>query len=294
MSESSVEQLFLGIDGGGTKCCALIMDAQGAVLGRGLGGAANAYQHLLQAQASIIDATTLALRDAGLPETTMGDLIAGVGLAGVNLPSVFASVQRWQHPFKKMHLTTDLHIACLGAHQAANGAVIISGTGSCGYSIVDNKTTILGGHGFLLGDNGSGAWMGLEAVKAVLLAIDHLGPPTLMQALICDYLQAGNGNLVDKLAAASSGDYAKISRFVLSAAEQKDEIALAILRSGAAYIDALAQALWQAGPGRMSLIGGLSAYLTPWLSSATQANLSAPLAPPEVGAILFARQQTAL
>jgi len=291
MSKPLSSELFLGIDGGGTKCCALIVNAQGETLGKGLGGSANAYQNLHQTQLSIIDATTMALQNASLPETRMHDLIAGVGVAGVNVPSVFIAMNQWQHPFKKMYLTTDLHIACLGAHKGAEGAVIIAGTGSCGYSFVNNKATILGGHGFLLGDNGSGAWMGVEAVKAVLLAQDHVGQQTLMSQMLCKYLQTSSAHIVDRLSAATSGDYAKISRFVFEAAQQNDEVAINIIREGAQYIDAIAEKLWETKPERMSLLGGLANYITPWLNPTIAAKLSVPLAQPEMGAVLFAMKQ---
>lgn len=55
----------------------------------------------------------------------------------------------------------------MGAHTRDEGAVMIAGTGSCGYSFVNGKATILGAHGFPFGDKCSGAWIGLEAVKAV-------------------------------------------------------------------------------------------------------------------------------
>jgi len=290
MPKPSMSDLYLGIDGGGTKCCAVIADAQGVILGRGMGGAANAYQNLTQTQASIIDAATMALHDAGLPVNKMRDLSAGIGLAGVNVPSVFAAMQQWQHGFKKISLTTDLHIACIGAHKTTEGAVIVTGTGSCGYSFVAKQATILGGHGFLLGDQGSGAWMGLEAVKAVLLADDHTGPQTQMSAMLHDYLQVASTMLVDKLSTASSGDYAKISQIVFAAALQQDEVAISIIREGAHYIDLIAERLWQTKPGRMSLIGGLSTYITPWLKPDIVARLSPPLAQPEFGAVMLAMQ----
>lgn len=291
MLEPLSSELFLGIDGGGTKCCALIVNAQGVVLGKGMGGSANAYQNLQQTQKSIIDATNMALREAELPATRIHDLIAGIGLAGVNVPSVYAAMNQWQHPFKKMSITTDLRIACVGAHKGADGAVIITGTGSCGYSFVNNTETILGGHGFLLGDNGSGAWMGLETVKAVLLAMDNVGSQTCMSKMLCDYLQVSATHIVDKLSTATSGDYAKISRLVFEAAEQYDEVAIAIVRNGAQYIDSLAERLWLTKPERMSLIGGLSTYIMPWLSDKTIARLLPPLEQPEMGAVLFAMQQ---
>lgn len=291
MAGSVSSELLLGIDGGGSKCCAVIANAQGEILGRGMGGSANAYQNLTQAKISIIDAATVALQDAGLPLDAMQQLTVGMGLAGVNVPSVFAAMQQWLHPFKKIHLTTDLHIACLGAHNGEQGAVIIAGTGSCGYALVADKPLILGGHGFLLGDNGSGAWMGLAAVKAVLLAVDGVGPPTLLRNMLCEELTVGEAMIVDKLNAASSGDYAKLSRLVFLAAQQQDSVAVAIVREGAVYFDRIAEKLWQAGPGRMSLIGGLASYITPWLAPEVAARLLPPLAQPEVGAVLFAMRQ---
>ena len=291
MSEPVLSKFFVGIDGGGTKCCAVIVDSHGKTLGKGIGGSANAYQNLPQTQTSIIDATRLALFEAGLPETLMPELIAGVGLAGVNVPSVFTAMNQWQHPFKKMYLTTDLHIACLGAHNGEDGAVIITGTGSCGYSFVNGKTTIVGGHGFLLGDKGSGAWVGLEAVKAVLLAVDQVGPETIMSTMLCDYLQVTDMMIVEKLTAATSGDYAKIARIVLTAAQQHDEVATKIVREAASYIDAIAEKLLQMGSQRMSILGGLAVHLLPWLSEATTSHLSEPLAQPEFGAVLLAMQK---
>lgn len=291
MPGSLSAQLFLGIDGGGSKCCAVISNDQGVILGRGMGGSANAYQHLLQTQASIIAATQMALQDAGLPPEAIRELIAGVGVAGVNVPSVFTAMNQWQHPFKKIHLTTDLHIACLGAHQGADGAVIIVGTGSCGYSFVAGKARLLGGQGFLLGDNGSGAWLGLEAVKAALLALDGVGPQTLLRPMLSEALAVAEALMVDKLTGASSGDYAKLSRLVFLAAQQQDAVAINIIREGAQYLDRIAEQLWQTQPGRMSLIGGLANYIVPWLAPEIAARLSPPLAQPEMGAVLFARQQ---
>jgi glucosamine kinase len=288
------EQLFIGIDGGGTKCRARLFSVNDKVLGTGVGGPANPLHGEAQAKASILQAVQGALAEAGLPNSAANHLIAGVGLAGVNLPSIFEIMNSWHHPFKKMYLTTDLHIACLGAHAGDDGAVIIAGTGSCGYSFVNGKATILGGHGFPFGDKCSGAWFGLEAVKAVLLASDNLGPQTCLSDLLGNHLNAKGVMIVDKMGAAKSNDYAQLARFVLEAAEQKDDVAIKIMREGADYLSALAEKLWETKPNRMSLIGGLSGPLTPWLKPSVAVSLSNPISQPEFGAVYFAKQQHAL
>jgi glucosamine kinase len=287
-------QLFIGIDGGGTKCRARLFSADDKVLGTGVGGPSNPLHGQSQTKASILQAVEMALTEAGLPNSEAGNLIAGVGLAGVNLPSLYEVMDSWHHPFRKMYLTTDLHIACLGAHTRDEGAVMISGTGSCGYSYVKNKAIIIGGHGFPCGDKGSGAWFGLEAVKAVLLASDNLGPQTQLTDLIGDHLQAKGVMIVDKMGSAKSSDYAKLAGFVFTAAKANDEVALKIVREGADYMSAVAEQLWETGPSRMSLIGGLSGLLTPWLKPNIAESLSEPISQPEFGAVYYAKQQQKL
>jgi glucosamine kinase len=285
------DTLFLGIDGGGSKCRARIFSGADVELGTGVGGPANPLHGVQQTIDSITKATELALVDAGLPSAAIAQLIAGVGLAGVNLPSLFQVMSSWHHPFQKMFLTTDLHIACLGAHNRDEGAVMVAGTGSCGYAFVKGVPTILGAHGFPFGDKGSGAWMGLETVKAVLLASDHLGPNTLLSDLVGEFLQAKGVMIVDKMIAAKSSDYARLASFVLEAAEQKDPVALSILKDGAAYMSEVAEKLWETGATRMSFIGGLSERLTEWLDPAIAARLSSPIGQPEFGAAYYAKQQ---
>ncbi len=288
---SGSEQIFVGVDGGGTKCCASVCTSDFKLLGTGISGSANAFHSEVQAKASIIHAVELALIDAGFAPTEMANVIAGIGLAGVNVLAVYEAMNNWQHPFKKMYLTTDLHIACLGAHNQDEGAVIVTGTGSCGYSFVNGKTTMIGGHGFPVGDKGSGAWLGLEAIKAVLLAYDKLGPQTQLSELINDHLNATGITIVEKMGVAKSSDYAQLSRFVFEAANAKDEVAINILREGANYLDAVAERLWETQPGRMSIIGGLSEIITPWLKPSVAASLSPPVNQPSFGAVYFARQQ---
>lgn len=286
--------LYIGIDGGGTKCRASIMTEDLQVLGTGVGGPANPFHGVQQAKDSIRTAAELALIDAGLPPAAMSQLIAGAGLAGVNVPSLYDVISNWQHPFQKMYLTTDLHIACLGAHNRDEGAVMIAGTGSCGYSYVGNSALLLGGHGFPIGDKGSGAWMGLEAIQAVLLDHDNLGPSTILSHSISNFLQAEGMMIVDKMFGAKSSDYAKFAIFVVDAADAGDEVAISIVKEGAAYMSAVARRLWAAQPGRMSIIGGLAPRLIPWMDKEMANNLSPALYQPEFGAVYYAKQQLKL
>ena len=285
----SQSPIYLGIDGGGSKCQAIIYQ-QDKILGSGKAGPANPFHGFEQSIDSVVSAAKKALADAGLPPQTLSELVAGVGLAGVNLPHLFDRVNKWAHPFKAMYLTTDLHIACLGSHQAQDGAVIITGTGSCGFSDAGGKPFIVGAHGFPHGDKGSGAWLGFSAVEHILLAMDGLAEPTVLTETVSACLGCDSDlEVVTAITGQRSSFFAKLAIQVFDAAEGGDNVAQQIIRDGADYISELARKLWQTNPSRMSIIGGLSPRLMSWLASDIAQRLSAPLSPPEMGAIYFAQ-----
>lgn len=290
-SNTHKEQMFIGIDGGGTKCRATLFSNIKGVLGVGLSGPANPLHGFDRTLESISVASQLALKDANLDYHTINEIVAGVGLAGVNLPSLYQQMQDWQHPFKTMHLTTDLHTACIGAHDGQDGAVIITGTGSCGFALVGGESTLLGGHGFSQGDKGSGAWFGLEAVKAALLSIDGLGPKTCLAEHLLNFFEVNNAmGIAEKMAGKPSSTYAQLAPIVLEAASHDDEAAKIIVNEGASYINQLAFKLLDKNPPRLSMIGGLSEPLQPWLSKDVVQYINPAIHAPEMGAVLFAQQ----
>jgi len=286
--------IYLGIDGGGSKCRAILVNGlTGKVLGTGLAGPANPFNNYDQTISSIVDAASKALIDANYNQGEINKLIVGIGLAGVNLPEPLLKMQQWQHPFKAMSVTTDLQIACLGAHNGHDGAIIISGTGSCGFSHVNQKVNMIGAHGFPHGDKGSGAWLGLQVVKQVLLSLDGLEKPTLMNELLLAKLGCSNGlDIVSTVAKQTSSFYAKLAFIVFQAAEDGDKTAIAIAQEGAGYISNVARTLWLDNPTRMSLIGGLTPKLESWLDSDIRNKLSSPIHSPEMGAVIYAQQNT--
>jgi glucosamine kinase len=284
-------ELYLGIDGGGSKCRSQLRNAQCRILGTGLSGPANPVYSFTQALESILDATRQSLREAGLSDETMANTVAGIALAGLHIPQLAKTLSEWQHPFKALYITTDLHAACLGAHQGRDGAVIIAGTGSCGYCSVNGQHITLGGYGFLLGDQGSGARLGIEAVRAALLALDELGPQTLLLDILRDHFQCEGMLLVEHLMNAKPRDYASLTPLIFSAAEAKDAVATALIESAASYISDLAMKLQQHKPPRLSLMGGLAVPLTPWLDQTVTDLLSPPLENAETGSIYFAMRE---
>lgn len=285
------ELLYLGIDGGGTKCSAVLMRGDRTLLGRGLAGPANPYRSIEQTIDSIESATALALADARLAQDDLSRVIAGVGLAGVNLPIVSEAMSRWKHPYKEMFLTTDLEIACAGAHDGNDGAVIIVGTGSSGCSVVNDETFIVGAQGFEFGDTSGGGWIGRQAIRAVVMAADELGPETMLSQSVSERLGANGVSIVEKMADAKPSDFASLAGLVFTAAGSGDAVATSIIQRGASYLSELARRLASTNPPAISILGGLKDLIRPWLDDDISAQLVDARHAADVGGVIFAIQR---
>ena len=103
-------------------------------------------------------------------------------------PATSPLEQKRRHRFRKTIITTDAQAACVGAHGESDGGVIIAGTGTVGWATVNGQTHRVGGWGLPISDEGSGAWLGIEALRRVLWAADGRIPWTpLLQLLFADF-----------------------------------------------------------------------------------------------------------
>ena len=287
----SKEQLFLGVDGGGTKCKARLEDANGNLLGEGLAGPANPIRSQDQTIESIVNATEQALSNANIELDQIRSINAALGLAGVNLPSYMDSMQKWQHPFAQMEVTTDLHIACIGAHNGQDGAVIITGTGFNAGSYIAQNHLEIAGHGFVLGDSGSGARLGANAIRRALEVLDGIAQGSSFIDAILKQLDCKDSiAVVEKTIKAKPAYYGQFAPLVLEYANQGDVFAMELVNNAAEYTSRVARRLLADNPPRLSLIGGIALPITKWLDQDIQEQLHTPLQPPVVGAILLARQ----
>lgn len=286
-------QLYLGIDGGGSKCRAIVYCAEQGVLGRGLSGPANVLRGIELATKHIIEATEQALLEAGLSSADKAKLIAGIGLAGLNLECCKLEIKDWQHPFKSAYFTSDLHIACIGAHGGKNGAVIIAGTGSSGLASFQNEIIEVGGHGFPVGDCGSGAWLGLKAIEITLQAADGLKPNTeLTKAVLDTYRVEASTDLAQLAAGFQPVDFAKLAPMVIEYTNQQDLHAMHLLQMGVDYLSAMASRLTADNDLPLSLIGGLTPILAQHFDNSIRRRIKPAQQPPEIGAVLFAQFQS--
>lgn len=281
---------FLGIDGGGTKCRARLTDASGHIIGRGLSGPANARIGVSRVFAAIRDACNQAIKQAKLDDHAIASIQAGIGVAGISREGAHQKLQAQPFPFHTTRIASDGFIANMGAHSGRDGGVVIIGTGSIAVGRVAGKDIRVGGYGFPVSDEGSGAYIGLQAIRMTLRAsdgrIDHTD-------LTNDLFQRFNNqtrSIIDWMDKASATDYGVLALPVVQAAETGDEVGRIIIQNAAHHIELMVRSLYKSAIPHCALTGGLSISIEPWLSPDIRSKLRKPEGDALDGALWLARQ----
>ena len=285
-----VEPLFLGIDGGGTTCRARLTDAAGMVLGEGNAGSANLTLGVDKVAPAIAAAAEAALQAAGLASESLSRVHAGLGLAGANVPEFARAVGAYPFGFGAVAVASDAVIACLGAHGGGDGAILILGTGSQGLALVDGHSAAIGGWGFALSDDASGAILGRSAARAALLSVDGMAPVTPLTRSIMRHFGDDPAQAVVWGKTATPRDYGRFTPDIFAGAAADDAVALAIVREGVAAVGMMLDRLLQFGARRIALMGGLAAPYKPFLPPKYDAVLVEPQGDAMAGALTLARQ----
>jgi glucosamine kinase len=287
--EVGQQRLFLGVDGGGTRCRARLADGAGSILGEGVAGPANIRVDLHESVRSVMDAARQSLAQAGA-SAAAGPVVACLALAGASEPREAAAAHvAFADRFDEVLVVTDAHAACIGAHGGADGGVIIAGTGSIGWAVYGGRSYRVGGWGFPVSDEGSGAWIGCEAVRRTLWAHDGRAAWTPLLRRVAAVLGGDPHAIVRWMGDARPRDFARLAPLVLEHAPGKDAAAQEIMRLAAGHIDAIATRLAEHGAARLALMGGLAAGIEPWLARTTRARLVRPSGDALDGALQLAR-----
>jgi len=168
---------IIGVDGGGTGTRARINTLDGAVLGSGAAGPSALGQGVEQAWAHVQQAIANGFAAAGQPVADARTCALGLGVAGAIVPSLRAAFVKAAPSYAQLVLDEDAYTMLLGAHAGRPGAVVAAGTGSVGAALHANgERARVGGWGFPVGDEGSGAWLGLAAMRVAQHAVDGIAP----------------------------------------------------------------------------------------------------------------------
>ena len=279
---------YLGIDAGGSNCRARLIDAGGTIIGTGRSGPANARIGVEVLYETLKDTADQAIAEAGLSGQQRATIRAGMGIAGIGRPGVREALEQLDFGFASVAYSTDALIANLGAHGGQDGAILIIGTGSAAQLRVDGKDFTIGGYGFPISDEGSGAALGLSAMRHALRALDGRTRKTPLSTAVTQRFNHDTAQAVAWMDHATPRDYGALAPLVMDYAEADDAIARSIVEDGAAHIERFIETIFERGATRCALVGGLAPRMQPWLRSRTVAHLQAPMGDSQEGALLLA------
>jgi glucosamine kinase len=291
---------LVGVDGGGTRTRARIALPGGTVLGDGEAGPSALGQGVAGAWQQVHEAAHRAAAQAGLAEFDLAHCALGAGLSGACLPAHAHAFEAANPGCAALLLDTDGYAALLGAFGGAPGALLVAGTGSvCEALFDDGHRTVAGGWGWKLGDEGSGAWLGKEALRHAERALDGRDTAGPLAAALFERIGPGAEALLAWGDAAGQRELATLAPLVFEHAE-RDPAALCVLDQAAAELAALARAADPQAALPLALAGSVAERLRPRLAERLHAargtvakRLSRPLADATAGALFMIRQALA-
>ena len=231
---STNARFLLGVDGGATKTLAAVLDLESKTVHLAHGGPSN--QDAVGARAAVealLGAADEAIGRAGATSDGLGAAvlaIAGTDTAAVARHVRSARTDAWI-------VVNDVVGAWATATGAGPGVAAISGTGSNVFGVgTDGRSWRAGGWGHLLGDEGSGYWLGLQSIRAVLHDRDATGPETALSDVAPDFfgLQSVEALAVHVYSKPlTKGEIAAFAIETAKLAERGDAVACELYRRGA-------------------------------------------------------------
>lgn len=234
----------LGIDAGGTKTVGLLADETGRVLAESRGSGAN-----LQVHGELeVEKVFHAIIEAVAPGHPIHALC--LGIAGVDRPNdqeVIRGLLRRLGYRERVTVVNDAVIALVAGAPERFGVVLLAGTGSIAYGQDRSGRSVRsGGYGFLLADEGSGYWLGHQALRAAVRAGDGRGEPTELRRLVFEAMEVDSmDGLIPRVyeKGIEKHKVAALAGLVQKAADQGDAAAERLLQAGAQELVLAARAV---------------------------------------------------
>lgn len=280
--------LIIGIDGGGSGCRVAVGTVADGVVATAQGGAANVASNFESTIANLCCALTEAIEAAGLTTSDLGRSVAHAGLAGVMSQTDGANVAA-RLPIRDCEVSDDRPTALAGALGAADGALLAVGTGIVAIKRDADQIRSVGGWGFQLADQGSGAWLGRAALEQVLLCHDGMARHSDLTRTLLDTFDTDPNKIVAFSLAATPGDYARFAPEIIAAADSGDPNGQGLMAAGAKHLLRYLQGL-EAPPGTpLCLTGGIGPHYAAYLPRDVLQGRMAPLGNALDGAFHLAR-----
>lgn len=281
---------LIGVDGGGTGTRVLVADRHGVVLAQASAGPSALGQGVASAWQSILSAIAAAFQSLQQETPVWYQCVLGAGLSGVNHQPWREQFLAMNPGFARIALESDAYTALLAAHGGQAGVMVAAGTGSIAEALyADGTRRQVGGWGFPVGDEGSGAWMGLRAMAHAQQTVDGRAPGGPLADQILQQCGGSRGTLQQWCAVARQYDYAQLARTVFACA-QKDPVAESLLDESATALEDMAAALDPQAALPLAIYGSVGRALMPRLAPATRGRCIASPKEAAYGALTLVHQ----
>jgi glucosamine kinase len=287
--DENTVKYVLGIDGGGSKTLARLVNLQSKQQWQAQGGSSSLTNDLTGAITTI---TSLCQQVVSQAQIDYQNISAVFGLAGAgNEERVQQLIESLAKPFAQLTICSDARTSAYGANNGAAVAIVALGTGSVGMRLCDNGySQLVGGWGFVAGDEGSGAKLGLAAVKATLYEFEQQGGFTSELTLqVSQVIGTNRPEMLTWLSAADPVDFAKLAPIVFAYA-LLCPLAKQLLERHLQAVEALITLTLADTKLPIVLLGGLAKVTQTYLAAKYQQQLSVPKGDALDGACLLAKQ----
>lgn len=293
---------LMGVDGGGSTVRVAITSSDLTIITQVQGPTVNPSIIGYEAAGETIQmAMWQALMNADIPADQISAI--GLGIAGADARRAAS----WLHDVAaeitpRAHIvpSSDYEIALVGSHGARRGVLVLAGTGSLAFGVNPRgESALVGGWGYLLGDEGGGYWLGMEGLKAAIRSTDGRSAETNLTIALFGALKIFEPReLVNWMYQTSprNKEIAQLAPLVLAVAAQGDRVAQEIVYRAAEELALAAKTITKQlriSTPQIAFAGGLLDTPNP-LSNALCDQLSLrsipePKYPPVIGAALLAK-----
>ena len=228
---------YIGIDGGGSKTELLISDINGNIIKHTKGDSSNPAS--IGGDRSVQNVLNL------IEKSIYSFDIRDIAYMSVNIPGI-------RHYSERIKVLADF-IACgkadvagddesafYGALAKESGIVILSGTGSFAMSINKRGQRLsVGGWGPLLGDEGSGYFMGIKAIRAAIAQYEYFGLSTVLTPMVLEHFSISDINMLKREVykeGLNTKKIASLSKAVLKGATLGDTVSLGIIEESSHHL----------------------------------------------------------
>ncbi len=229
--------LVLGIDGGGTHTRASIVDGESASGSKTLAFAESGSIKRLRVGAQAAEENLRALlKEIYAQAGVTGVAAASCGVASASMPGIHEWITAVLREFgaEKSEVVGDEVIALDAAFKGGPGILQIAGTGSNTIGRAPNGSReCAGGWSSRLGDEGSGYWIGLHAIRRALKAYDHEEPTEVLKRVGDIWGTATIEELVNLGDSTPGPDFAALAPTISELAAMGDAVAIGVLQQAA-------------------------------------------------------------